>query len=92
MVDDIPKDGHTTSDSKDYEEEQHNDDHVIVMPPRPDKGNGIARDTHLTNQGGRRISSEVHHSGRLGERDPTELVGLVHGHQGQLEQVENELE
>ncbi|KAL4337490.1 hypothetical protein AHAS_Ahas12G0115400 [Arachis hypogaea] len=92
MADDIPKDGHIAFDSEAREEEQYNDERALVIPPQANEGRGATRDAHTSNREGHRISSEVHRPKAFGPRDPTEIMGLVHGYQGQQEQLEQELE
>ncbi|XP_015957295.1 uncharacterized protein LOC107481530 [Arachis duranensis] len=89
MADNSPKDGHTASDSEQENSDTGNNDADLTL-------NQGTSDQHKEGTSGlknpKANSSEGRESGKEGPPHATELMGLVHGHQGRLEQLEQELE
>ncbi|XP_020986265.1 uncharacterized protein LOC110275071 [Arachis duranensis] len=88
MADDSHEDGHTASDSEQEKQDVGNHDADIIthqgVTNQHREGTSGLKDPKAN-------SSEGHESGKEGQSRATDSIGLFHGHQGRLEQLEQEL-
>ncbi|XP_072088784.1 uncharacterized protein [Arachis hypogaea] len=89
MADDLNEDGNTASDSEQENQDASNNDRAIVTHQ------GVTKQHREYTSGvkdPKGNSSEGHRSDKEGQPHATDFMGLFHGHQGRLEQLEQELE
>ncbi|QHN95557.1 uncharacterized protein DS421_18g610720 [Arachis hypogaea] len=89
MADDQNEDEHTASESEQEHQDVVTNDKAIISLQGADRQ---YREGPSGIQDSRRISSEVHEPEKEGQPHAADLMGLLHGHQGRLEQLKQELE